>query len=68
MKNLIFLIILLFSINSIHSQVLTRNLSSDQNLNEFIQFPIENDIKLYQQPELDFDKILEEDKLNGDGL
>lgn len=62
MKKLIFVSILLVMCTAhIQSQVFTRHLSSDQSLDEFIYFPIEQDITFYQQPDIDFDQILAED-------
>ncbi len=49
----------------IHSQVLTRHLAPDQNTEEIIPFPLDENIPYYMQPEVDFDKVLEQDMANG---
>ena len=49
----------------IHSQVLTRHLAPDQNTEEIIPFPLNENIPYYMQPEVDFDKVLEQDMANG---
>lgn len=48
-----------------HSQVLTRHLTSKQSMEEVIPFPINENYPVYLQPEVDFDKVLEQDALEG---
>ena len=53
------------STTTIHSQVLTRHLTSKQSMEEVIPFPISENYPVYVQPEVDFDKVLAQDALEG---
>ena len=56
---------MIMGFSPIHSQVLTRHLAPDQNTEEIIPFPLDENIPYYMQPEVDFDKVLEQDMANG---
>ena len=58
-------ILMIMGFSPIHSQVLTRHLAPDQNTEEIIPFPLDENIPYYMQPEVDFDKVLEQDMANG---
>lgn len=65
MRNLIFLFVIIISLTKINAQVFTRHLSEEQKLEDFINFPIEKEIPYYGQPEINFERVLEEDRRNG---
>ncbi|MCO6461917.1 MAG: trypsin-like peptidase domain-containing protein, partial [Saprospiraceae bacterium] len=66
MRTIIFVFIMsAISTTIMHSQVLTRHLTSKQSMEEVIPFPINENYPVYLQPEVDFDKVLEQDALEG---
>jgi hypothetical protein len=48
-----------------YAQVITRHLGDKEKLENFIYFPLEKDLSLYMQPEINFERVLEEDRRSG---
>lgn len=51
-----------------NAQVFTRYLTPDQKLEDIITFPILHEARYYLQPEVDFDKVMEQDRLDGNTI
>lgn len=65
MRNFIFLLLPLLLFNKTNAQVFTRHLTEEQRLEDFINFTFEKEIPYYKQPEINFEKVLEEDRQKG---
>ena len=66
MRTIIFVVIMsAISTTIMHSQVLTRHLTSKQSMEEVIPFPINENYPVYLQPDVDFDQVLAQDSLEG---
>lgn len=68
MKNLIFILFIVGSMKDLTAQVFTRVLSKEQKVQDFFQYPIDKNTPYYKQPDINFERILEDDKRIGDPL
>ncbi len=69
MKNLTpIIIIMLIALTHSYSQVFTRHLSEEQNIKDFVPYPLDKEFDYYRQPDIDFNRVLEDDRKRGNTL
>jgi hypothetical protein len=59
------LMLMVFQITKVSAQVLTRALGYEETMEMFLTFPFEDEGVIYEQPEIDFERVLKEDKQDG---
>jgi lysyl endopeptidase len=64
-KILAIVIFTCFVISNAKSQVITRELSDKENLEDYLFFPIESNSKTFVQPKIDFERVLKDDEKKG---
>jgi lysyl endopeptidase len=66
MKQLNLVLLLSLFTYSLNAQVFTRHLSDNQKLASFMPYPYNKEISYYLQPEVNFERVLEEDRAKKD--
>lgn len=60
-------VVILFS-TYVQAQIYTTNLTEKQDITDFFPYPMEKEIEYYRQPDIDFNRVLEQDKREGNSL
>ena len=63
--SILVMVLMVLQITQVNAQVLSRALGYEEKMETFLAFPFKDEGRSYQQPEIDFERVIEQDKREG---